>query len=149
MSAIRAAGPADALVMALLHAASFDTPWSAPTFATFLAEPAGCGLIAALEGEAPAGFALARLAADEAELLTIAVAAEARRRGLGLALMEALQSRLAARGARRLFLEVGAGNRAASALYRKLGFEAAGRRAGYYGGQRPPQDALVMMRILA
>ncbi len=148
---LRAATLTDAPTLAALHAASFDQPWDAAAFAIFLADPAGLCLLVDDAGTGPLGFVLARRAADEAEILTLAVAPEHRRRGVGRALMRAAQEALAERGARRLFLEVGEDNEAAVALYAGLGFTVAGRRPGYY--QQPGRgagggDALLMVRDL-
>ncbi|MGB3248698.1 MAG: GNAT family N-acetyltransferase, partial [Tabrizicola sp.] len=99
--------------------------------------------------EGDAGFLLGRTVAGEAELLTIAVAPEARRRGLGRKLMARFIYQAQLRGAERTFLEVAADNPAAIALYESCGFRQAGTRRGYYRtptGQRI--DALVLARDL-
>ena len=131
--------------LARIHAASFTTPrpWSAEEFADLLNDPT-CTLIA---GEM--GFALIRSIADEAELLTIAVAPEARRAGIGRVILGRALDAARQRGAARMFLEVAADNTAAIALYQTGGFAQAGRRRGYY--RRPDgsrADALVMNRNL-
>ena len=95
--------------------------------------------------DARGGMVLARVAADEAEILTIAVLPEARRRGLGRALLEATATEAAARGAVALFLEVSAENVPARALYAGHGFVPVGQRRGYYADGA---DALVMRREL-
>ncbi len=78
-----------------------------------------------------AGFVLSRQAADEEELLLIAVRPAFRRRGIGSALLECLIAEARNRGVSRLFLEMREGN-PAEALYRKHGFVPVGRRANYY-----------------
>jgi ribosomal-protein-alanine N-acetyltransferase len=89
------------------------------------------------------GFVLGRLAADEAEVLSLGVAQAWQRRGLGRRLIEALARAAREMGARQLHLEVGAGNSAARALYAGLGFEESGRRRGYYVHPgMPPEDAI-------
>jgi ribosomal-protein-alanine N-acetyltransferase len=88
---------------------------------------------------------LARVAAGEAEILTLAVVPGARRRGLGAALMQAALARAAEAGAREMFLEVAEGNEAARRLYGALGFAGVGRRPRYYSDGR---DALVLRRSL-
>ena len=127
--------------LALLHAAAFAKPWDAPAFQDLLA---GSGVFAFA---APSGFVLARAAANEAEILTLAVKPAARGRGLGRALMQAAAARAATLGAESLFLEVGADNPAALALYTGLGFARVGARKGYYesGSQG---DALVFKAAL-
>ena len=132
-----------AVDLARLHAQCFTVPrpWSVTEFATFLAAPA-----TVLVSE-PGGFALGQVMADEAELLTIAVAPDQRRLGLGRRLLAALLSACAARGASAVFLEVDAGNTAALGLYQSAGFVAAGRRRDYYlacDGIRT--DALILRR---
>lgn len=87
------------------------------------------------------GFLLGRVITDEAELLTLAVAPQARRAGCGRALTQAFVETARSRGALHLFLEVSADNIAAQALYRGLGWSEAGRRRGYYG---TGIDAIVM-----
>ncbi|HEY0212843.1 MAG TPA: GNAT family N-acetyltransferase [Paenirhodobacter sp.] len=130
--------PAD---LATLHARCFATPrpWSAAEFTDLLATR-----FCFLHGT-PDGFVLGRVIADEAELLTIAVAPEARRRGLARDLMADFARTAAMRGAISAFLEVAADNTAARALYAATGWQAAGRRRGYYHpAQGAPVDALVL-----
>jgi ribosomal-protein-alanine N-acetyltransferase len=96
------------------------------------------------EGDA-LGFALARVAADEAEILTLAVVPAAQRRGAGAALLQAVMRAAAARGAAALFLEVSTANDAGLALYARAGFCEVGRRCRYYADGT---DALVLTRAL-
>ena len=96
------------------------------------------------------GFAISRLAADEAEILTIAVDSAWRGRGVGRDLMREHLSRATLSGARAMFLEVDQDNAAAIALYTRFGFLKVGRREGYY--RRPDgksATALVMRKDLA
>lgn len=132
--------------LAALHRRCFTTPrpWDAAAFATFLADPLVFLLV-----EGDSGFLLGRAVAGEAELLTLAVAPEARRRGLArkLAARFLYQARL--RGAETAFLEVAADNDAALALYEGTGFAKAGRRLGYYKTPHGVSvDAIVMARAL-
>jgi polysaccharide biosynthesis protein PslH len=88
-----------------------------------------------------AGFMVSRsMGPDEAEILNLAVAPEARRSGVGTALIETLE-------AMEVFLEVRESNTAAQGLYSKLGFRVVGRRDGYYDD--PAEAALVMRRSRA
>ena len=132
--------------LADLHARCFKTPppWSAQDFAGFIVDP-----LAFLLVEGDAGFLLGRAIAGEAELLTLAVAPEARRRGLGRKLLARFQYQASLRAAERAFLEVSAENAPAIALYESAGFTRVGQRRGYYQtplGQRI--DALVLARDL-
>lgn len=132
----------DAPVFAALHATSFNDPWSVDSFAVILAQP---GVMGWLAGDPPHGLLLARAAADEAEILTLAVTPDARRNGAGAAMVDELLRTLTGGVTRRVFLEVAADNAAALALYTRKGFAACGRRAGYYAGG---VDATVMERKL-
>ena len=145
---LRPATRADGAALAALHAAAFDEPWSADDILRFAEDRGGFALIAA-DGDAdePAGFILCRMIAGEAEVLTLAVRPELRRRGLGRALLEAAIV-LAGPTATAMFLEVAADNPGASALYAGAGFETVGRRAGYYGRPGGSVDAVVMRRAL-
>ena len=87
------------------------------------------------------GMLLGRVAADEAEVLTLAVAPSARRQGIATALLERRRRRVRARGGSAMFLEVAIGNAAALALYRREGFAEVGRRRRYYADS---SDALVL-----
>lgn len=96
----------------------------------------------------PAGFVLTRFAADEEELLLIAVAPEMRGRGLGEKLMQHFFDMAKSRGVNRIFLEMRRGNPAVH-LYRKVGFEPIGQRPNYYrlsNGERI--DAITFGRSL-
>ncbi len=106
----------------------------------------GVWLTLAREEEAVLGFALARLVADEAELLLLAVKTAGQRRGIGRILLEDFQEEAATRGATRLHLEVREGNHALS-LYERAGFGLVGRRRHYYSGQKGDRyDALTLAK---
>ena len=96
--------------------------------------------------EDTAGFTLSRQVVDEEELLLIAVAPQARGRGVGSALMRKFIAEATARGSTRLFLEMRDGN-PAEALYLAHNFEPAGRRINYYrSGTIGPLDAITYVR---
>jgi ribosomal-protein-alanine N-acetyltransferase len=121
--------------MAAVHAAAFpDEPWDAGSFAALLSQPGVFGLI-----DPRGGVLLLRVAADEAEILTIGVTET--RRGLGTALMQAAIGRAKNLGAAVIYLEVAAQNAAALGLYNSLGFAPAGRRAKYYANG---DDAVIL-----
>ena len=105
-------------------------------------------MLARDRGGAVQGFSLLRTVADEAELLLLAVAPAARRRGVGGALLDHFIEHGRRSGVRRLHLEVRDGNPAV-AMYQAFGFKAEGRRPKYYSGQDGSQhDALTMARQL-
>ncbi|WP_269715096.1 ribosomal protein S18-alanine N-acetyltransferase [Caulobacter sp. NIBR2454] len=139
---MRAALASDSAELAALHRAAFEAPWPQAELADLLASGSD-GLIE--EGQ---GFILWRTAADEAEILTIAVDPAARRAGLGRRLVQAAASAAQGQGAASLFLEVAIDNLAALGLYETAGFEQVGRRRGYYHRPDGEVDALVMRRAL-
>lgn len=97
--------------------------------------------------EDAAGFTMSRQAADEEELLLIAVMPDARGKGVGHALMRHFLAQAKARGSNRLFLEMREGNPAEN-LYLKHGFCPVGRRRDYYcSGTSGPIDAITYSRI--
>jgi ribosomal-protein-alanine N-acetyltransferase len=139
---MREAQAADAQAMADLHAAAFERAWSRDVFEAFLAEPTVRALIA--EG----GFILWRAVADEAEILTLAVAPSMRRRGIARSLLDRSLMMESQSGTETMFLEVSSQNIAAVALYSAANFVTTGLRRGYYQTFDPPQDALTMRLAL-
>lgn len=141
---IAPAGAAAAGVLARLHAIADPPGWSEADFAALVSAP---GVFARIwiEDAIPCAFVLARVAADEAEILMIAVAPEWRRRGLGAALMAEAATYARAAGARALLLEVAEDNEPAQNLYRGLAFGEVGRRRNYFERTgRPAVSALVL-----
>lgn len=143
--------PDHAEAISRLHSESFDDGWDAAAVARLLANPGSVAMVASA-GVPPVigAFILAQVAADEAEILTIAVAPSWRRNGVAARLVDGVKRGAARSGAQALFLEVAEGNAAAIALYAKAGFAEAGRRKGYYA--RPDgtrEDAIVMRCTLA
>ncbi len=136
----------DAEQLARVHGRAFYRGWSEAEFAAYLADPRRTPAYAAMDrNRRIAGFALLRIAADEAELMTIAVAPNWRGKGVGAALMRAAFADLMMSPVKHMFLEVEAANAPAIALYKGFGFADVGRREGYYetkGGEKA--SALVM-----
>ncbi|HEY4042929.1 MAG TPA: GNAT family N-acetyltransferase [Rhodopila sp.] len=124
--------------MAEIHAAGFTAPdaWSRDVFDLQLAMPNVFGLL-----HTAGGLILLRVAADEADILTLAVIPPARRIGVGYTLLMEATASAAALGVRAVFLEVSVANIAARSLYTKVGFILAGRRQQYYSDR---SDALVL-----
>lgn len=128
--------------MARIHAAAFvhDRAWTAQEIADLLASPFVTHLAE------PQGFALTRLIAGEAELLTLAVDPAAQRQGIGRRLLQRWMDGLEAQ-ADTAFLEVAADNTAAIALYTSAGFRQTATRRGYYQRKDAPSvDALILSR---
>jgi len=129
--------------LATLYASCFpeSRPWRAAEFAALLARPE-----TVLQGH-PKGFALGRVIAKEAELITLAVAPEARRAGLGRALLARFEAEAAKRGAQRAFLEVAQDNHAALGLYRSANWRESGRRKAYYRRKNAPATDALLLEI--
>ena len=157
---LQPAGAEQAELLAELHqdayAAEREPGWSADAFRQLLAMPGAFALLAVDGAGQPAGLLLGRNAADEAEVVSIAVKSRTRRLGVGAALMAGFRRAAQARGAQSLFLEVAEDNAAGRALYAKAGYEQVGRRPGYYQAQRNTSereaksvDAIVMRHSIA
>lgn len=141
------ATPEDAAAMAQAHAGAFAPSWQEDEFEDLLDGEGIYGFVVREETPAAAavGVILCRVAADEMEVLTVGVRAEARRQGVARALMEAGLVAARQAGAVACFLEVAVDNHAAIALYERLGFSRAGLRKGYYDrGAAGLTDAVVM-----
>lgn len=143
---IESVGADAAEMLGALHARAFNKAWSAGEIAKLLENPAVFAIVS--REQEPQGFAMAWAAAGDAELLTVAVVPEARRKGVGASLVSAAGVTALVRGAASMHLEVAENNAAARALYAKLGYEEAGRRHAYYAGEGGLVDAIVMKRTL-
>ena len=124
-----------------------EDPWSVDKYVRFAANP-GASIIADTDLES--GLVIVRCAADEAEIVNLAVVPLVQRSGLGRKLMQAAETFAAGNGATRMFLEVALDNIPARQLYARLGYTMVGRRRGYYkraGGSR--MDALILFKSLA
>ncbi|HEY0374173.1 MAG TPA: ribosomal protein S18-alanine N-acetyltransferase [Amnibacterium sp.] len=146
MTGLRPAAPGDLDAVMAIETASFPTDaWSRSSMAATLADRDTAAIVAT-EADALLGYAavLAPRGADDADVLTIAVAEAARGRGIGRALLERLLQEATARGAAQVFLEVRADNPVATALYVSAGFVAVGRRPHYY---KPDDVDAVVMRL--
>jgi ribosomal-protein-alanine N-acetyltransferase len=132
----------DAARLAQLHGASFHRGWGEGEFEVMLTERNT--LVHRLRlGSRIIGFAVSRMAADEAELLSIAIDASQRGRGLSRTLLLTHLGHLAGRGVRKIFLEVEENNQPARRLYEWAGFEVVGRRERYY--QQPGGEQLIAL----
>jgi ribosomal-protein-alanine N-acetyltransferase len=143
------ARPADAAALSALHAASFSRGWSEDEMERLLLDLNVIAHRAVMNGRV-SGFILSRRAADEAEILSVAVDRRKQGNGIARALLDLNLRRLAGLGVRTVFLEVDENNVPARKLYARAGFEPAGRRAGYYVDARGnTSPALVLRRDLA
>jgi ribosomal-protein-alanine N-acetyltransferase len=130
---IEPVGTEAAARLAAIHASAFLRPWSTLDFERLLGERGvmADGLFLGRTTK-PSGFVLSRIVLDEAEIITVAIAAEARGKGHARPLLAHHLDALSRRGVSKVHLEVEEGNEPAIALYRRAGFRETGRREGYY-----------------
>lgn len=124
----------------------YTHPWTPGNFADSLRAGYLCATLRR-EGVL-AGYFVAMVAAGEAHLLNLSVAAAAQRRGYGSALLAEVLRRAAALGARSVFLEVRPSNPGAQALYARNGFRRIAVRKAYYPAHEGREDAFVLQRDL-
>ena len=124
-----------------IETACFSTPWTETTFRG-LRRRTDTDLFVAEDGGRVMGYAACWTVIDQSELGNVAVARDARGRGFGGALVDAVVERVRQRGARELFLEVRESNLGAQSVYLERGFTVVSRRRSYYSS--PTEDALVM-----
>lgn len=147
--AFRPMRPEDLERVVEIQRSAFAHPWSRDLIARELAHDWSSVLLAvepAARGEAVVGVVVFWLVHDEVHVLNVAVAPEARRRGVARALMREAERRGVQRGARLATLEVRRSNQAALELYHSLGYRRAGVRPRYYAEEG--EDAIVMERML-
>jgi [ribosomal protein S18]-alanine N-acetyltransferase len=134
----------DAAAIAVVHGASFRRGWGEDEVSRLLLE----GNVVAhrvMIRRTLAGFIMSRMAADEAEILSVAIAPNRRGRGLSRPLLDFHLRNLAGRAVRAVLLEVDEQNEPARRLYGRAGFREVGRRQGYY---ESGATALVLRRDL-
>ena len=154
---VRPARESDLGAVVQIERDSFADPWSRESFASSLALDRMRFLVAEDADRKPTGgrdgggeilgYVVALFIFDEAEIADLAVAPQARRRGIGALLLDRTVVEAAFAGVHSLYLEVRESNLAARALYESRSFAQVGRRRGYY--QHPPEDALLLKRELA
>ncbi|WP_424628670.1 ribosomal protein S18-alanine N-acetyltransferase [Bradyrhizobium sp. SYSU BS000235] len=147
--AVEIATVRDAPRLSQLHRASFHRGWGADEFEQILIERNALAH-RLRQGRTVIGFIVSRIAADEAEILSVAIASNQRGRGYSRDLLRTHLGHLAGQGLKKVFLEVEENNRAARALYERAGFRVVGRRERYYKDASGEQlNAVVMQRDLS
>ncbi len=127
--------------VARIESETFSQPWTYDNFVETYQQKNRIFLVAQDETEI-LGYAILYCNSTEGEIPTIAVAEKARKRGIGILLMQELLERKISYGVTDIFLEVRKSNVAAIGLYEKLGFEIVGCRKNFY--QLPTEDAYIM-----
>ena len=135
--------------MSILHGERFYRGWDENELHALLNQPTAFAFTARPNNGVTGlgGFVLAREAAGESEILTIAVSKNYPRQGLGWRLMLAALREVRGRRAETMFLEVDQGNTAAQGLYRKLGFKVAAERKGYFALEDGQKSTALVMRL--
>lgn len=139
---VRPLGSRDLDRVVAIERIAFTDPWPRSAFVELLAEAHVRALAVEAADGGVAGYALASVAADEGEILNLAVEPGARRRGVGRELLEALLAMFRAEGIGTVHLEVRESNAAAMHLYRRAGFRPVSVRRAYY--RNPTENAVTM-----
>lgn len=139
---IREMTPQDLEEVLAIEQGSFTDPFSRGLFESELAQEKA-SLLVALDGKRIVGYIDYWFVLDELHVINLAVHPDARRRGVATGLMDEMIRR--SKGAETVFLEVRESSVAARRFYEKGGFEASGKRKGYYSGR---EDAILMERKL-
>lgn len=130
--------------IAALERECFSDPWSEESL-QMLVDGRAMGLVALCDGKL-AGYVGMMCVLDEGQIINVAVSTELRRRGVGRALMDALEKYASEHGIVYLSLEVRESNMAARALYSAKGYSERGLRKGFYS--KPLENAVVMTKEL-
>ncbi|HFC04197.1 MAG TPA: tRNA (adenosine(37)-N6)-threonylcarbamoyltransferase complex dimerization subunit type 1 TsaB, partial [Rhizobiales bacterium] len=137
--------------MAQIHTQGFSNAWTPQSIISTLEAPASSGLVAldnSQPGKKIVGFIVWQDAVDEREILTLAVAIDARRRKVASRLLsQMVENHNTPKSPGRLFLEVRTDNEAAINLYESHGFSRCGVRKNYYtGNDGQKTDAVIMQK---
>ena len=132
--------------IAALEQANFSTPWDEDSIRAELENSLALWLAAVDAEQNVLGYVGSQSCFEDADILNVCVAPEARRRGIAEALMLELERRLLPKGVEKITLEVRASNEPAIALYSKIGYVKVGTRRNYY--EKPREDALILQKSL-
>jgi tRNA threonylcarbamoyl adenosine modification protein YeaZ len=138
-------GSDQAEALARVHGEGSGASWTASDIATML-ESAGAVALLAERSDLPVGMIILRATVDEAEILTLVVAKQDRRRGIARQMLQSARPYLEALRVRMLHLEVAVDNAAALALYETVGFKRVGLRKNYYARSGSRVDAILMRK---
>jgi ribosomal-protein-alanine N-acetyltransferase len=143
-AAIRAFRPDDAAgLTSILRESPEAANWTQANYREWMNSPGAVAFVSEVDGRVT-GFIIGRQMADEAEVLNLAVAPPARRKGQGSAVLKAALVEFRTRGVSRVYLEVRESNLAARAFYAKHGFSQSGKRLNYY---RKPEEAAIVLEM--
>ena len=126
-----------------LEEETFSMPWSADSFLEMISKEDARYYVAEEDGRLLGGCGVLMIA-GEGNITNVAIAPEARNRGIGTALLRHLMAEGDREGLTAYTLEVRVSNAAAIHVYEKLGFVSAGVRPGFY--EKPVGDALIFWK---
>ena len=126
-----------------LEEETFSMPWSADSFLEMISKEDARYYVAEEDGRLLGGCGVLMIA-GEGNITNVAIAPEARNRGIGTALLRHLMAEGDREGLTAYTLEVRVSNAAAIHVYEKLGFVSAGERPGFY--EKPVEDALIFWK---
>lgn len=137
---------ADLDAVVAIERSIYPHPWTRGNFADSLQAGYHCWIVEC--GGAVAGYSVVAIAAGEAHLLNLSVAAPRQRQGMGRELLQFVVKLARDYGAQRILLEVRPSNAAALALYGLAGFSRLATRRGYYPAGDGREDAIVLQLML-
>ena len=135
--------PEDVPFISRLEEETFSMPWSADSFLEMISKEDARYYVAEEDGRLLGGCGVLMIA-GEGNITNVAIAPEARNRGIGTALLRHLMAEGDREGLTAYTLEVRVSNAAAIHVYEKLGFVSAGVRPGFY--EKPVEDALIFWK---
>ena len=130
-------------IISVLHGACFEEIWNEKSINEMLNMPGMIGFLIETEEKIPQGFIMMRVAADEAEIISIGVIPAARKKGLASILLLKSIKRAAISNVAKIFFEVAEDNKAAIAFYKTFGSQIIGKRPGYYKRSSKKIDAII------
>jgi [ribosomal protein S18]-alanine N-acetyltransferase len=130
-------------IISVLHGACFEEIWNEKSISEMLNMPGMIGFLIETEEKIPQGFIMMRVAADEAEIISIGVIPAARKKGLASILLLKSIKRAAISNVAKIFFEVAEDNKAAIAFYKTFGSQIIGKRLGYYKRSSKKIDAII------
>ena len=139
---IRNMQPQDIEVVALLEQECFSRPWSTQALKESLEREDTIFLVAEMEDGRVGGYIGMYHSFGEGEITNVAVSATCRKKGLGDALVSAMQTQAKEKNVTQIFLEVRKSNEPALSLYNKKNFRIIGERKNFY--EQPQEDAILM-----
>ena len=143
---IQLATQAEVAAVSALERACYSDPWPESAFSALPEDPRVYFAVAKQADGGVVGYVVGWFVLDEGEIANLAVAPSHRRRGVGLALLDAVLLEAGKREVANVYLEVRRSNAAALNLYRSRGFEQVGMRKQYY--RTPVEDALILRYTL-